>query len=102
MGQPVSVLEKQTRIPGVYRYETNRVLSGMGHDRFTSDRPPTGNRPTQVLARRLFERGGVAAVHVQGNVITVRLSTGDSSGIREIVEDLYTYYLPGVEVAVPA
>jgi hypothetical protein len=102
MGQPVSVIEKATRIPGVYRFETNRVLSGMGHDRYEVDRPPVGERPPEVLARRLFERGGVAAVHVQGNIITVRLSTGDSTGIRDIIEDLYTYYLPGVEVAVPA
>jgi hypothetical protein len=101
VGQPVTVIEKPSPIPGVIRYETNRVLSGMGHEQYTPDRPIEGDRPTDVLARRLFERGGVAAVHVNGNIITVRLATGDATGVKEIVEDLYTYYLPGVEVKVP-
>jgi hypothetical protein len=101
VGQPVAVIEKPTPIPGVIRYETNRVLSGMGHEGYTPDRPIEGDRPSDVLARRLFERGGVAAVHVNGNIVTVRLATGDTSGIKEILENLYTYYLPGVEVQVP-
>jgi len=101
VGQPVTVIEKSSPIPGVVRYETNRVLSGMGHERYLPDRPVEGDRPPDVLARRLFERGGIAAVHVNGSVITVRLSTGDAAGIKEIVENLYTYYLPGVEVKVP-
>jgi hypothetical protein len=98
MGQPVSVIEKATVLPGVYRYETNRVLSGMGHERYTPDHPVEGNRPADVLARRLFERGGVASVHVNGSVITIRLSTGDTSGIVDLIQNLYTYYRPGVEV----
>ena len=101
MGQPVTVIEKPSPIPGVIRYETNRVLSGMGHERYVPDRPIEGDRPPDVLARRLFERGGIASVHVNGNIITVRLATGDAAGIKEIVEDLYTFYLPGVEVKVP-
>jgi hypothetical protein len=102
VGQPVTVIEKPSGTPGVIRYETNRVLSGMGHERYTPDRPVEGQRPPDVLARRLFERGGVAAVHVNGNVITVQLATGDGSGIKEIIESLYTYYRPGVEVTVPS
>jgi hypothetical protein len=102
VGQPVTVIEKPTGMPGVIRYETNRVLSGMGHERYTPDRPIEGQRPPDVLARRLFERGGVAGVHVNGNVITVQLATGDGSGIKEIIENLYIYYRPGVEVALPS
>ena len=98
MGQPVTVIEKHTSIPGVIQYETNRVLSGMGHDSFTPDRPPVRNRPVDVLARRLLDRGGVASVHVNGNVITVRLATDDAKGIKEIVEGLYRFYPPGAEV----
>jgi hypothetical protein len=100
MGQPVSVIEKPSSRPGVVRYEINRTLTGMGHERYRADRPVVGHRPPDELARRLFERGGIDAVHVNSNVITIDLAkgSGDTSGIAEIIEDLYTYYRPGVPV----
>jgi hypothetical protein len=98
VGQPVAVVEKPTGVAGVLRFETNRVLSGTGHERYTPSTPIERNRPTDVLARRLFERGGIDAVHVNGSVITVKLASADESGIREIIADLYTFYRPGVEV----
>jgi hypothetical protein len=55
-----------------------------------------------VLARRLFERGGIDAVHVNSNVVTVHLADGSPpSGIKDLIQELYTYYRPGVEVVVP-
>jgi hypothetical protein len=101
MGQPVSVIEKPTGRPGILRYETNRSLTGMGHERYSAGVPVEGDRPPDVLARRLFERGGVKTVHVYGGVITVELDRTDAAGIKEIIEDLYTFYRPGEEVAVP-
>lgn len=98
MGQPVSVIEKPTGRPGVIRYETNRNFTGMGHERYTSSVPVVGDRPPDVLARRLFERGGVRSVHIYGGVVTVELESDDATGIRDIIVDLYTYYRPGVEV----
>lgn len=99
MGQIVTLIEKPSATPGVVRYETNRVLSGTGHDRFSSLEDITGNRPVDVLARRLLERGGIESVHVNSNVITVKLGPGGSrAGIDEIIGGLYTYYLPGVEI----
>jgi hypothetical protein len=95
VGQPVSVIEKPTRLAGVIRYETNRVLSGTGHDVYLVDQPILRDRPTDELARRLFARGGIESVHVNGNVVTVRLSDPGTEGIREIIEDLYLYYRPG-------
>lgn len=97
MGQPVSVIEKATGRAGVVRYETNRTLTGMGHERYDEQRPPEGDRPPDELARRLFSRGGVRRVHVYGGVITVELDSPDASGIKEIIESLYTFYRPGVE-----
>ena len=97
MGQPVTVIEKPSSRPGIVRFETNRVLTGMGHERYTSAEQAVGVHPADVLARRLFERGGIAAVHVNGSVVTVELESADASGIKEIIEGLYTYYLPGVE-----
>lgn len=97
MGQPVSVIEKPSWRAGVVRYETNRVLTGMGHQRFTSADEAQGATPAAVLARRLFARGGIAGVHVNGSVVTVELAANNAEGIREIIEGLYTYYVPGVE-----
>ena len=35
MGQPITVIEKPSSNPAVLRFETNRPLSGMGHERYT-------------------------------------------------------------------
>jgi hypothetical protein len=102
MGQPIVVKEKVTAQPGVVRYEANRSLTGMGHERYAASREVTGERPPDELARRLFERGGVTAIHIYSNMITVELAPGaESDGIKEIVEGLYTYYRPGVLPAIP-
>jgi hypothetical protein len=102
MGQPVTVIEKPSSRPGVVRYETNRVLSGMGHEYFRSADDAQGETPVAVLARRLFERGGIDAVHVNSNVVTVHLADGSPpGGIKDLIEELYTYYRPGVEVVIP-
>ncbi|HUP74883.1 MAG TPA: hypothetical protein VM282_17700 [Acidimicrobiales bacterium] len=97
MGQPVTVIEKPSSRAGVVRFETNRVLTGMGHERYTSAEQAVGNDPADVLARRLFERGGIKSVHVNSSVVTVVLESAGAEGIKEIIEGLYTYYLPGVE-----
>ena len=97
MGQPVTVIEKPSSRAGVVRFETNRVLTGMGHERYTRAEQAVDDRPADELARRLFERGGIKAVHINGSVVTVELESTDASGIKQIIEGLYTYYLPGVE-----
>lgn len=103
MGQPVTVLEKPSSRPGVVRFEINRTITGMGHERYAVGTPVEGDRPPDVLARRLFEHGGIDAIHVNSNVITLDLAKGaDTDGIRAVIEDLYTYYRPGVEVPDPA
>ncbi len=102
MGQPVTVIEKPSAHPGVVRFETNRVLTGMGQELFRSLDDAKADRPADRIARALFERGGVKAVHVNSNVITVHLDRSDAEpGIKEIIEDLYTYYREGVGVVVP-
>lgn len=102
MGQPVTVVEKPSSNLGVVRFEINRSITGMGHERYTSGDDALSDRPPDELARRLFEHGGVERLHINSNVITVELMRGASSaGIREIIEDLFTYYRPGVEVVIP-
>jgi hypothetical protein len=98
MGQLVAVTEKPSSTPGVVRFEINRTLSGQGHERFRSVLDAYGNTPSDELARRLFGTGQVAAVHVYSNIITVDLEKGfDSSGLSELVRDMYMYWKPGVE-----
>ncbi len=101
MGQPVTVIEKPSSRGGVVRFEMNRVLTGMGHESYVPGDVIVGDRPPDVLAGRLLERGGIDRVHVAGSVVTVDLAKGaGSEGIKEIIEDLYTYYRPGVDVPV--
>lgn len=101
MGQPITVTEKPTDTPAAVRLEINRSLTGMGHERYRSIEDCGGPRPPDVLARRLFERGGVEEVHIYSNVITVRVASDASTeGLKEIVEQLYTHYLPGVSPSI--
>jgi hypothetical protein len=100
MGQPVTVVEKPMSEPHVVRFELNRSLTGMGHERYRSAADVTGDRPPDVLARRLFERGGIESVHIYSNVVTIKLEPGASrEGLADVMEKLYIHYLPGVEPA---
>jgi len=100
MGQPVTVIEKPSSVSGVVRFETNRPLTGMGHEIYRSADDVLADRPADLVARTLFEAGGVESVHVNGNVITVSVS-GGSSGLKERLEELFIYYREGVEVVMP-
>lgn len=97
MGQPVSVIEKPSSRPGIVRYVLNRALTGMGHERFAVGAEIIGDRPADELARRLLATGQASSVAINGNVVTVQLAQSDASGLVDIIEDLYTYYVPGVE-----
>ena len=76
MGQLVGVVEKPSATPGVVRFELNRSLSGMGHERFASAADAWGPSPSALLARMLFDTGKVASVHVYANIVTVELERG--------------------------
>lgn len=102
MGQPITVVRKPTGRTGVVRFEINRSLTGMAHERYRSVDDAGGDRPPDVLARRLFERGDVASVHVYSNVITVQLAEGaDGEGIKELIEELFIHYTEGVQPSIP-
>lgn len=95
MGQPINVVEKPSRTPGVARFETNRSLTGMGHERYGSVDDIIGNRAVDELARRLFDSGGVRAVHVNGSVITVELVDGwTGEKLLDVIRGLYIHYPP--------
>ena len=93
MGQPITVVSKASSNPSIIRYEMNRAITGMGHERYDDLSDIIDDRPVDELARRVLEHGGVDSVHVNSNVITVRLaggSTGD--GLDEVIGDLYLFY----------
>lgn len=97
MGQPVAVEQKVGGRPAVVRFETNRSLTGMGHERFSSVAEAKGTKPAAVVARRLLESGQVSWVHVYGNIVTAELTSGASQGgLDDIVRDLYQYWKPGM------
>ena len=98
MGQMVGVIEKKSATPGIVRFELNRSLSGMGHERFDSVVQAIGSKPSASLARQLFATGKVDSVHVYGNIVTVDVAKGyDSGGLADIVREMYRYWKPGVE-----
>ena len=103
MGQPVNVVRKATSKPDVVRFETNRVLTGMGHERYQAGAAIDGQRPPDEIARRFFEHGGVRSVHVYSNIVEVLLEPGaDVDGLEAILRDLYIHYLPGVTPSITA
>lgn len=97
MGQMVSVVQRPSTMPGVIRFEANRNLTGMGHERFTSASDAIGDRPAASLARKLLSTGKVDSVHIYGNVITVDVRKGHTvDGLDEVVRTMYQYWKPGM------
>jgi hypothetical protein len=95
MGQPINVVEKPSSTPGLARFEINRSLTGMGHERYASVEDILDDRPVDELARRLFESGGVTQVHANGSVIIVHLAEGwTGAQLLDVIRGLYIYYPP--------
>ena len=93
MGQPITVVEKRAHRPGMLRFEINRPLSGMGHERYAAGTMIEGNRPVDELARRLIDHGGVDTVHIYDNIISVDLSKGATGdGLIDVIRELVLFY----------
>ena len=98
MGQPVTFLRTSSPRPGIVRFELNRTMTGMGHERYLAGQEILKNRPVDELARRMLATGRLSSVHIYGSVITAELAETDDSGLGEVIASLYTYYVPGVEI----
>ena len=93
MGQPITVIEKPSNNPAMLRFETNRPLTGMGHERYTEAPSELLQKTGDELARRLFAAGGVEAVHINGSVVTVTLGRGRTGeGLGDVVRQLFLHY----------
>ena len=103
MGEPVTVVQSATANPSRIRFETNRSFTGMGHERYLEGDAIHGNRPPDAIAKALLATGKLDDVHVYGQTVTVTVSAGkDGEGLKRIIEDLYTYYKPGVPIPTEA
>ena len=70
MGQPITVTVRAGARPEVRFFDCNRSLTGMAIETYRSPTEATGDRPPDVLARRLFALGA-QVVTVYSNVVTV-------------------------------
>lgn len=98
MGQPVTFLSSSSPKPGIVRFELNRSLTGMGHERYRAGDEIIDDRPPDVLAKRIFAAGPVESIHVYGSMVTVQLASTDPADLETVIRELYTYYVPGVEI----
>jgi hypothetical protein len=99
MGQQVAVTERLSPRPGVVRFETNRSLTGMGHEHFKSLADAVGPRPAAALARQLLSTGKVESVYMYGNIVSVDVAEGSSAdGLGDVVRNMYQYWKPGMEM----
>ena len=98
MGQPVTLIKTSSPRPGIVRFELNRSLTGMGHVRYEVGDDIVAADPASELASRLFEAGGVEAVHIYSSMVTVTLASTDIGDLEAVIAGLYTYCLPGVEI----
>ncbi len=94
MGQPITVLEtKSASNPAILRFETNRPLTGMGHERYEAPPSELRQRPVDELARRLFAEGGVEKIHMNGSVVTVTIGGGQTGeGLGDVIRHLFLHY----------
>ena len=98
MGQPVTFLTTTSPKPGVLRFELNRSLTGMGHERYRAGEEIRGNHSADVLASRIFAAGDIETIHMYGSMVTVYLASNDPGDLETVLRELYTYYVPGVEI----
>jgi hypothetical protein len=99
MGQQVAVVERLSPRPGVVRFETNRSLTGMGHEHFKSLADAVGPRPAAALARLLLSTGKVDSVYMYGNIVSVDVAKGfTADGLGDVVRNMYQYWKPGMEM----
>jgi hypothetical protein len=70
MGQPITVTMREGSRPEVRFFEANRSITGMAIELYASADEAVGDRPPDVLAKRLFDLGATK-VTVYSNVVTV-------------------------------
>jgi|SRR5690349_11181992 hypothetical protein len=95
MGQPITVSVRKGANPEIRFFDCNRSLTGMAIEVYESMADASGDRPPDVLARRLLGAGAMK-VTIYSNVAVVEAHE-DSWGVLEgkavhFIEHLFEYY----------
>jgi hypothetical protein len=95
MGQPITVSVRRGARAEVRFFDLNRSLTGMALEVYTTKEEASGERPPDVLARRLFDLGA-KLVSIYSNVVTVEANASDWNDIEakavHTLEHLFEYY----------
>jgi hypothetical protein len=95
MGQPITVTVRAGARPDVRFFETNRSITGMAIEVYADPAAASGDRPPDVLARRLLEQGATK-VTVYSNVVTVEAPPAHWPELeptaRFTIEHLFEFY----------
>ena len=105
MGQPITVSVRAGGRPEVRFFDANRSLTGMAIETYVrgddvrgvgvGEAQPDGQRPPDVLARRLFDLGA-HRVTIYSNVVTVEAPAAAWAELEpkavHTIEHLFEYY----------
>ena len=100
MGQPITVSVRAGGRPEVRFFDANRSLTGMAIETYVrgsgeGEAQPDGQRPPDVLARRLFDLGA-QRVTIYSNVVTVEAPAAAWAELEpkavHTIEHLFEYY----------
>jgi hypothetical protein len=95
MGQPITVSVRSGARAEVRIFDLDRSLTGMALEVYPSPAQAVGERPPDVLARRLFDLGA-SQVSVYSNVVTVEADANAWADIEakavHTLEHLFEYY----------
>ena len=105
MGQPITVSVRAGGRPEVRFFDANRSLTGMAIETYVrgedvrgpgeGEAAPDGQRPPDVLARRLFDLGA-QRVTIYSNVVTVEAPAAAWAELEpkavHTIEHLFEYY----------
>jgi hypothetical protein len=95
MGQPITVTMRAGNRPEMRFFEANRSITGMAIEMYPSPGTAVGDRPPDVLARRLFDLGATK-VTVYSNVVTVEAPAPSWADLEPritfTIEHLFEFY----------
>ena len=95
MGQTITVAAQRGASPGVVTFDCNRSITGMAIERYQTVDDTKGDRPPDVLARRLFDLDATA-VTIYSSVVTVQVPPERLDELEpkfaHAIEHLFGYY----------
>ena len=95
MGQTITVTARRGASPSVVMFDCDRSITGMAIERYGSVDETKGDRPPDVLARRLFDLGATR-VTVYSSVVTAEAPPEQLDTLEpkfaHAIEHLFGYY----------